>query len=133
MTELPKRLLDLLAAPNPCLIATSDPDGSPQMTQTWVDTDGKHVLINTVRGFRKLRNIERDPRVAVSILDRDDPTTYYSLAGTVISMDTEGARESIDQLSEKYTGGPYQNYGAADQVRVLLTIRVDRIVHAPWH
>ncbi|WP_198171200.1 PPOX class F420-dependent oxidoreductase [Actinoplanes awajinensis] len=133
MTDLPTRLLDLLNAPNPCLIATTNPDGSPQMTQTWVDTDGKHVLINTVQGFRKLRNIERDPRVAVSILDGADPSTYYSLAGTVISMDTEGARESIDRIAEKYTGKPYQNYGGGEQVRVLLTIRVDRIIHAPWH
>ncbi|GIF03936.1 PPOX class F420-dependent oxidoreductase [Actinoplanes siamensis] len=133
MTDLPARLLDLLAAPSPCLVATTNPDGSPQLTQTWVDTDGKHVLINTVRGFRKLRNLERDPRVAVSVLDGADPSTYYSLAGTVISMDTEGARESIDRLSHKYTGGPYQDYGGRRQTRVLLTVRVDRIVHAPWH
>ncbi|BCY08273.1 PPOX class F420-dependent oxidoreductase [Actinoplanes sp. L3-i22] len=133
MTDLPTRLIDLLEAPSPCLIATTNPDGSPQLTQTWVDTDGKHVLINTVRGFRKLRNIERDPRVAVSVLDGADPSNYYSLAGTVISTDTEGARESIDRISRKYTGGPYQNYGGGEQTRVLLTIRVDRVVHAPWH
>ncbi|WP_436535193.1 PPOX class F420-dependent oxidoreductase [Actinoplanes sp. HUAS TT8] len=133
MTELPTRLIDMLEAPSPCLIATTNPDGSPQLTQTWVDTDGKHVLINTVQGFRKLRNIERDPRVAVSILDAADPTTYYSLNGTVISMDTDGARESIDRISQKYTGGPYQNYGGREQTRVLLTIRVDRVIHAPWH
>jgi PPOX class probable F420-dependent enzyme len=130
--DLPDRLLALLQAPSTCLIATTDPDGSPQLTETWVDTDGKHVLINTVQGFRKLKNIRRDPRVAVSILDRDDPATYYSLAGTVISTDTEGAAEHIDRLSHKYTGGPYPNYRGRPQVRVLLTIRVDRIVHAPW-
>jgi PPOX class probable F420-dependent enzyme len=131
--DLPDRLLDLLRAPSTCLIATIDPDGSPQLTETWVDTDGKHVLINTVQGFRKLKNIGRDPRVAVSILDRDDPSTYYSLAGTVISTDTEGAAEHIERLSHKYTGGPYPNYSGQPQVRVILTIRVDRIVHAPWH
>ena len=132
MTDLPDRLLAMLQAPNPCLIATTNPDGAPQLTETWVVTDGKHVLINTVRGFRKLKNVGRDPRVAISILDKDDPATYYSLAGTVISTDTEGAAEHIERLSHKYTGGPYPNYSGRPQVRVLLTIRVDKIVHAPW-
>jgi PPOX class probable F420-dependent enzyme len=130
--DLPDRLLAMLQAPSTCLIATTNPDGSPQLTETWVDTDGKHVLINTVQGFRKLKNIDRDPRVAVSILDRNDPANYYSLAGTVLSAGTEGAAEHIEQLSHKYTGGPYPNYSGRPQVRVLLTIRVDRIVHAPW-
>lgn len=133
MIELPERLLGMLNAPSTGLIATVNPDGSPQLTEVWVDTDGKHVLVNTVQGFRKLRNVERDPRVAVSILSKDDATDYYSLAGTVISADTEGAAEHIDRVSHKYTGGPYPNYGGRPQVRVLLTIRVDRIVHAPWH
>jgi len=130
--ELPDRLLALLQAPSTALIATTNPDGSPQLTEVWVDTDGKHVLINTVQGFQKLKNIARDPRVAVSILDRDDPADYYSLAGTVISTDTEGAAEHIDRVSHKYTGGPYPNYSGRPQVRVLLTVRVDRVVHAPW-
>jgi PPOX class probable F420-dependent enzyme len=132
VTDLPERLLTMLEAPSACLIATTNPDGAPQLTETWVDTDGKHVLINTVDGFRKLKNIARDPRVAVSVLDREDPATYYSLACTVISAETAGAAEHIEKLSQKYTGGPYQNYGGRDATRVLLTIRVDRIVHAPW-
>jgi PPOX class probable F420-dependent enzyme len=132
VTDLPDRLLDMLHAPSTGLIATTNPDGSPQLTEVWLDTDGNHVLVNTVRGFRKLRNVERDPRVAVSILDRNDPADYYSLTGTVISNDTEGAAEHLDRVSHKYTGGPYPGYSGRPQVRVLLTIRVDRIVHAPW-
>jgi hypothetical protein len=49
------------------------PDGSPQFTQTWVDTDGEHVLINTVEGFQKVRNVGRDPRVALSVSDPGNP------------------------------------------------------------
>jgi PPOX class probable F420-dependent enzyme len=133
VSELPARLVELLEAASPCLIATTNADGSPQLTQTWVDTDGKHVLINTVETHHKVKNIRRDPRVAVSILAAGDPSDYYSIAGTVISADTEGAAEHIERLSQKYTGGPYRNYGGGPQVRVLLTIRVDRIVHQPWH
>jgi hypothetical protein len=62
--KLPDGLLALLQQPSPCYLATTMADGSPQLTQTWVDTDGEHVLINSVRGFQKIRNIERDPRVA---------------------------------------------------------------------
>jgi PPOX class probable F420-dependent enzyme len=133
MIELPDRLLDMLREPSTGLIATTNPDGSPQLTEVWLDTDGKHVLVNTVEGFRKLRNVARDPRVAVSVLSREDPASYYSLAGTVISRDTEGASAHIDRVSHKYTGGPYPHYSGRPQVRVLLTIRVDRIVHAPWN
>jgi PPOX class probable F420-dependent enzyme len=133
VTDLPAGLIGLLERPSPCLLATIDPDGSPQLTQTWVDTDGTHILINTVQGHRKLKNIERDPRVAVSVLDADDPAAYYSVRGTVIGTGTDGARESIERLSQKYTGGPYRNYGGSSaEVRVLLTIQADRIIHEPW-
>ena len=133
MTELPGRLLALLEGPSPCLLATVNPDGSPQLTQTWVDTDSTHILINTVQGHRKLKNIERDPRVAVSILDPDDTASYYSVRGTVTSTSTDGARDSIDRLSRRYTGEPYRSYSGNDaEVRVLLTNRVDAIIAQPW-
>ena len=132
MSALPDALLDLLRGPSPCLLATTMPDGSPHLTQTWVGTDGEHVLVNTVAGYRKTRNVERDPRVAVSVLDPADPSRYFALRGRVVEATTEGAEDSIEELSRKYTGGPYPWYGGREQQRVLLTIAVDRIVHAPW-
>ena len=132
MTELPPRLLALLRGPSPCFIATTMPDGSPQLTQTWVDTDGEHVLINTVVGFRKVKNVERDPRVAVTVADPDDVSDYFSLKGTVIRTSTDGAAEHIDRLSQRYIGGPYPWFGGRDQQRIILTIRIDAIPHAPW-
>ena len=62
--KLPEDLLALMREPSTCYLATSMADGSPQLTQTWVDTDGEYVLINSVQGHLKVRNIERDPRVA---------------------------------------------------------------------
>lgn len=59
--DLPEDLVDLLRRPSPCFISTSMPDGSPQLTQTWVDTDGEHILINTVDGFQKVKNIHGTP------------------------------------------------------------------------
>ena len=125
--KLTAELLALLRQPSPCFIATTMADGSPQLTETWVDTDGEHLLINSVRGFQKLRNIERDPRVAVAIVDPADPFRYFQVRGRVIAMTTEGGAEHIERLSQKYTGGPYAWYGGRDQVRVIITIEAEKI------
>ena len=125
--DLPERLLALLSRPSPCFIATTMPDGSPQLTQTWVDTDGTHVLVNTVAGFQKVRNMERDPRVALNIADPDDVSSYYAVRGRVVSISPDGAAEHIDRLAQKYIGGPYPWYGGRDQVRLTVRIAPERI------
>ena len=124
---LPQDLKELLRQPSTCYLATTMPDGSPQLTQTWVDTDGEHIVINTVEGFQKTRNIERDPRVAVSISDPANPSRYYSVRGRVINATTEGGAEHIEALSQRYVGAPYAWYGGRGQVRVILTISADKI------
>jgi PPOX class probable F420-dependent enzyme len=103
------------------------PDGAPQMTQTWVDTDGEHVLINTVQGFQKVRNVDRDPRVAVSVSDPANPARYYEIRGRVIKATTEGGAEHIEALAKRYLGTAYPWYGGRDQVRVILTISADKV------
>lgn len=125
--SLPDALLDLLRRPSPCFIATLMPDGSPQMTQTWVDTDGRDVLINTVRGHQKVRNLERDPRVALNVADPDDPSRYFEVRGRVTEITEDGAREHIDELSQRYIGGPYPWFGGRDQVRLLVRITPDKV------
>jgi PPOX class probable F420-dependent enzyme len=125
--ELPKDLLELLSRPSICYLSTLMPDGSPHLTQTWVDTDGTHILINTVQGHQKVRNIARDPRVAVSVSDREEPRRYFQVRGRVLDVTTDGAAEHIERLSMRYTGRAYTWYGGRDQVRVLLTIAAKRI------
>ncbi|MFI2299359.1 PPOX class F420-dependent oxidoreductase [Actinacidiphila glaucinigra] len=125
--RLPADLLDLLHRPSLCFLATTMPDGSPQLTQTWVDTDGEHVLVNSVRGHVKTRNIARDPRVAVAVFDPDDPSRYFQVRGRVREVTTEGAEDHIEKLSHKYTGGPYPWYGGRDQVRVLFVIEAESV------
>jgi PPOX class probable F420-dependent enzyme len=131
-TALPDDLLELLQGPSPCFLATTMPDGSPQLTETWVDTDGRHVLINTVRGHVKLRNIDRDPRVAVNVVDPARPARYFGLRGHVVGTTTDGGVEHIEALSRKYTGGAYPWFSGREQVRVIVSIAVDRVVHSPW-
>ena len=125
--DLPERLLALLRRPSPCFLATTMPDGSPQLTQTWVDTDGTHVLVNTVAGFQKVRNMERDPRVALNIAAPDDVSSYVAVRGRVVSISPDGAAEHIDRLAQKYLGGPYPWYGGRDQVRLTVRIAAERI------
>jgi PPOX class probable F420-dependent enzyme len=124
--ELPPKVLDLLRAPSTCYLATTMPDGSPQLTQVWVDTDGTDVLINTVEGHQKLRNVRRDPRVALTISDPAHPSGYTQIRGTVRVITTDGAREHIDQVSQKYLGKPYPSFGAGGE-RVLLRIEPRRV------
>jgi PPOX class probable F420-dependent enzyme len=119
-------LLALLRGCSTCYLTTLMPDGSPQLTQTWVDTDGEHILINSVAGYQKMRNIERDPRVAVAVSDPADPTRYVTVRGRVTSTTTEGAVDQIEALAHKYTGGPYPWYGGRDQTRVSLVITIEK-------
>jgi PPOX class probable F420-dependent enzyme len=129
---LPPRLVTLLGQPSTCYLATTMPDGSPQLTQTWGDTDGEHILINSVEGFQKIRNIERDPRVAVTVSHPDNPTAYYAARGRVVDVTAEGAADHIEMLSQRYTGGPYPWWGGRDQVRLLITIAADKITGQGW-
>ncbi|MFN8481868.1 MAG: PPOX class F420-dependent oxidoreductase [Anaerolineae bacterium] len=117
----------LLRRPSLCYIATTMADGSPQLTQTWVDTDGENVIINTVQGYVKLKNIARDPRVAVAVSDPDEPTRYFQVRGRVVKTTTEGGTEHIEKLAQKYTGQPYAWYGGRGQVRVIVTIQPEKV------
>jgi PPOX class probable F420-dependent enzyme len=128
-SNLLEMLMALLRAPSTCYITTLMPDGSPQLTQTWVDTDGEHILINTVAGYQKLRNIERDPRVAVAVSDPANPTQYVTVRGRVTAITTEGAADHIEALAHKYLNGPYPWYGGRDQTRTTMVITIEK-VHA---
>ncbi|GHJ10424.1 PPOX class F420-dependent enzyme [Micromonospora humidisoli] len=130
MTALPDDLVAVLHGTAICFVTTLMPDGSPQISQTWVGTDGEHVLVNTVDTHQKTRNVRRDPRVAIGVADPAAPARYWALRGSVVDISTAGAREHIDELSRKYLGRPYPGFGGGGQQRVLLTVKVDR-VHTP--
>jgi PPOX class probable F420-dependent enzyme len=125
--KLPDGLVDLLRKPSPCFLTTLMADGSPQTTETWVDTDGEHVIINTVQTHLKVKNIARDPRVSVAVCDAAAFHRYYAVRGRVVKVTTEGGAEHIESLSQRYTGGAYAWYGGRDQVRVILKIIADKI------
>jgi len=99
-----RRLLD---GRNFASIATVMNDGSPQVSPIWIARDGDVVLVNTAMGRVKERNMRRDPRVAISVFDMENPYRRMLLRGRVVEVVSEGAREHIDALSIKYTGHRY--------------------------
>lgn len=106
-------------------LATIMPDGSPQLTVTWVDTDGTHILINTAEGRIKDRNLQARPRVAVCIPDPKDPYRYIQIRGRVVARTYKGAEEHIDMLNRRYLGVPFTL--APGQVRVIYKILPEHI------
>jgi PPOX class probable F420-dependent enzyme len=117
----------LLQEPAFCQLATLMPDGSPQNTQVWVDTDGEHILINTAQGRQKERNVQRDPRVAVNVVDPTNAWRIGMVRGRVVEVTTDGADELIDQLVKKYLNEESYPFRRPEEVRVTLKILPDKI------
>ncbi len=118
MPTLPESFADLFtpqkrAFAYPALVLK---DGSPQVTPVWFDWDGTHLIINTARGRVKDRALQRRARVALAISDPADPYRYIQVQGRVAEETEAGAREMIDQLSQKYEGRPYPWYRGETRV-----------------
>ena len=118
----------LIARPVLASLATLNPDGSPQITPLWVDLDGDDVVFNTAQGRKKARNLERDARVAVTVIDPDDQYNVVAFQGTVTDVTTDGADAHIDALAKKYLGVDSYPMRSDDEVRIRVTVRTDHIV-----
>lgn len=126
LTEKDRRLFE---EPNIASLATLNADGSPHVSPVWVDVDGDTILINSARGRLKVRNVERDPRVAICVFDRDEPRTRVLVRGVVTEITEEGAAEHINALARKYTGKDYWGF-TPEMVRVIFKIKPERVSHA---
>jgi len=101
-------------------VATVLPDGAPHATETWIDTDGECVLLNTIVGYQKHRNLERDPRVALVVSRPEDQARHVAIRGKVVSMTTEGARDHIERLSQRYFGSAYPMHDRGQRLLVRI-------------
>jgi len=127
VTAISSGFKKLLREPAYCEIASLMPDGSPIIHQGWVDTDGEHVLVNTREHSVKVRNVRRDPRVAVNVFDPANQWRLASVRGTVLDITFEGADEDIDRLAKKYRGlDEYPNKDPNDR-RVRMKIAPQQI------
>jgi PPOX class probable F420-dependent enzyme len=124
---LPDKAAALLDGPTIVMLTTLNPDGSPQSTPVWAERDGDDVLISTVKGRKKARNLERDPRVSVAFVDPADPFSFFSLSGAVtVTDDADGSL--IQSLAQKYIGGPYTMDEGTGNERVIIRLHPTSVV-----
>jgi PPOX class probable F420-dependent enzyme len=117
---------NLARGANFAAFTTLFPDGMPSTHVMWVDADDEHVLINTEVHRQKYKNVEGDPRVCVTVVDREQPYRYAEVRGRVVeTVRGEEARHHIDALSRKYTGHDYDAQAITSE-RVILRIEPER-------
>jgi len=126
MTKLPEAAARLIEGKNFAHLATLMSDGAPHVAPVWVDRDGDVILVNTAEGRVKVKNVGRDPRVAISIQDSTNPYHMALIRGRVEERTTKGADEHIDKLAKKYLGKDKYPWRGPGEKRVILRIRSER-------
>ncbi|HXZ33207.1 MAG TPA: PPOX class F420-dependent oxidoreductase [Terriglobales bacterium] len=119
---IPEKYRDLFSKRAFASLSTLMPDGRPQVTPVWVDFDGEHVIFNSAKGRQKDRNVRRDPRVAMAIVDPENPYRYLEIRGRVGEITEEGADAHIDKMAKKYLGVDKYPYRQPGEVRVMYKI-----------
>lgn len=127
-TALSDEIKALLDRPNFGHLSTLMPDGSPQSVPIWVAREGDRVLVCTGEGSLKARNTRRDPRVAISIVDLQDPYSEAQLRGRVVERRPDGDFKVMDPVSHKYTGKPFPF--RQPEGRIVLVIEVAKARYA---
>jgi PPOX class probable F420-dependent enzyme len=129
MNEITEPVINLLEGKNFAFFSTLMKDGSPQITPVWIDWDKNTntILINTAKGRLKQENISRDPRVAVSVADSNNPYEMVTIRGKVIEQNTDGAIEHADKLAKKYMGIDKYPYHSPSEKRIILKIKPEKI------
>ena len=127
MATIPDSFADLFQKKAFAQLATIMPDGSPQVTPVWCEFDGKHVVVNSAKGRTKDLNMRRNPNVALSIQDPENPYRHLSLKGKVVEITENGADANIDKLSKKYTGKDVYPNRRSGEVRVIYRILPEKI------
>ena len=127
MTSIPDGYKDILQKKAFANLATVNTDGTPQVTPVWVDFDGTHIRFNTAKGRVKDKNLRRNPVVALSIQDPDNPYRYLQIRGRVVEVTEKGADDHIDALAKKYLGQDKYPFRQPGEVRVIYKIEPDRV------
>ncbi len=131
MSQITEPVAQLIKGKNFAYLSTLMKDGSPQVTPTWVDIDrdGNSILINTAEGRIKQKNVSRDPRVAISVPNQNNPYNMVSIRGRVIKQIKGGADEHTDRLAKKYLDLDKYPYRSPNEKRVILKIKPEKIFY----
>lgn len=127
--EMTDSTVNLFKEKNFAFVASLMKDGSPQITPVWIDYDGQFLLINTAERRTKQKNFERDPRIAVSVMDHNNPYNVVTVRGMVVEQTGAGADEHIDRMAKKYLGVDKYPFRNPDEKRIILKIKPEKIYH----
>jgi len=125
--KIPEKYRDLFTKRAFASLGTIMPDGRPQVTPVWCDVEGDLVLINSAKGRQKDKNVRRDPRVSLAIIDPDNPYRYLEIRGSVVEITEQGANEHIDKMAKKYLDADKYPYGQPGEVRVIYKIQPEHV------
>jgi PPOX class probable F420-dependent enzyme len=121
---------------NFAFLGTLNKDGSPQVTPTWIDTvedEGQElILINTARDRIKQKNVSRDPRVSISVVDEENPYSMITINGRVVDQTTKGADEHLDKLTKRYLNAERHPTHSSNVKRIILKIKPEKIFYKNW-
>jgi PPOX class probable F420-dependent enzyme len=124
---IPEKYRDLFTKRAFASLATLMPDGSPQVTPVWVDLDGSQVIVNSAKGRQKDKNIRRDTRVALAVIDPENPYRYLEIRGPVVEITEQGADAHIDKMAKKYLGADKYPYRQPTEERVMYKIQPEHV------
>ncbi len=114
---------------NLAFVATLMKDGSPQITPIWIDIENDVIIINTAEGRTKQKNLSRDPRIAISVVDRNNPYHMVTIRGRVVEQTTVDADLHIDKMAKKYLGVEKYPFARPGEKRILLKIVSEKVFH----
>jgi PPOX class probable F420-dependent enzyme len=125
-SSFPEKYLDLFDKKAFGSFTTLMPDGSPQTTPVWVDFHDDEIWVNSAVGRQKDKNVRRDPRVAIAVIDPDNPYRYVEVRGRVREVTRDGADAHIDAMARKYLGQDKYPYAQPGEQRVLYKISIEK-------
>jgi len=128
--KIPDDAAHLLEGQHFAHVATLMEDGSPQVTPVWIGREGDLVTFNTAKGRLKEKNLKRDPRVAISIVDAENPYIPLVIKGKVVEMTEEGADDDIDALAKRYLDEDSYPFRQPGEERIIVKIEPDKATYA---
>lgn len=135
MSEINKKIIGpvskIIQKNSFAFLATLMKDGSPHVSPVWIDIVDNIILINTAKGRIKQRNVSRDPRVSISLIDDENPYSMVTIRGKVIDQTSNGADEHIDKLAKKYLNTERYPGHSPNLKRVILRIKPEKIFYLP--
>ena len=126
-----KKAIKLFQDKNLIFIATLMKDGSPQLSPVWANYEDGYILVNTAEGRIKHKNVLRDPRVAVSVVSKNNPLDMTTIRGNVVEMIPDYEYKHADRLTLQYMGRDHYPFKREDEKRIIFKIKPERVFILP--